>query len=394
MGSSIVIILADNSEVAALPSRASSSDVISGCAALFVFAVFLSYLTTEYSRYLKSGWGKFLRGPAQLVTGTVAATILIAWNFRDVGPFHAMWWAMGVVLGFLTSYFSAAVNHCTSTAQLTRKQWRAIRRYIFLSFFTRTLDEIEEGVADMHRKLKDNHDLTFRDSLRTLHEFVHTARDEAIEYVSKFEHLLREFLTHQDAKQLDESVNKEFHAYMERMLAKLHEVFEVALGHPHNLWVAARMFQVLPSKSGFKTVARAGSYSAKRSESSEVIPEDRGLPEYLRQQYKNGSGIVRLTSRTGKKWMKTSNDRYKEDRSILAGPIIIKTKRFPKDPVARELFMILYVNSPGEDVFLEIHEDMLRCCTDVLSLFYSLIRNKLDNAGLSELTLQNSRKVD
>lgn len=176
-------------------------------------------------------------------------------------------------------------------------------------------------------------------------------------------------------------------------LEKVLRLFEAVVVNPNDLWVALRMLTEAPDGSrAYKTLVRVGGVGHDREPRSVPIPEDKGLPKFLRSQYDAGRGIVILgKKRKSQHWVKTYNDARKEDVNVMAGPVVLKSSDGTADNEKKEMFMILYVNSPNEDVFVDDYRDYLRVCTDTLSMFFSLAAHMDGEAkmvrSISPLTL-------
>lgn len=208
-------------------------------------------------------------------------------------------------------------------------------------------------------------------TFESLHLYIHNARDHAVAFLDAQERLL-------DAEEQRASVEPstfvvEIHRHIEQLLRDLAEdmlrIFHPLLPPDSAPWIAIR--EIRKSKHGpseYHTLIRVGPVNGDRKASSEPIKEDQGLPRYLRQQHSLGKGIVILGQERGAdRWRATPNDTRDEDKCVMAGPVFLKCITPP------EMTMILYVNSPKKEVFDERHVPLMKCCTDVLSMFFNMI---------------------
>jgi len=239
------------------------------------------------------------------------------------------------------------------------------------------------------RKLQKRRSEFLLEAVEELHDFVHTARDDAVQYLERYKAILAQFLQDEDLKRFHEQILEEFQKYLHRNLQKVVTLFEALNDRPRKLWVAVRRLEE-PERE-YRTILRVGKYSKDREVHSLDIPESTGLPQYLRQQYERNRGIVILgPNRSAATWMSTQNDALGEDRSVLIGPIMIKSGNPLTASEKRELYMILYVNSPEENAFSTGDEYYMRCCTDVLSLFFSMASKMMEETGFGLVSQKNA----
>ncbi len=207
--------------------------------------------------------------------------------------------------------------------------------------------------------------------MAALHDFIHCARDEAILYLAARKRLLRQWVANAiSIELLQQHLIEEFEKHLTAISQKILKLFETVTGQ-QKLWVAIRQIDEKDSERFYRTILRVGKVTQDRAPKSAWIPENYGLPAFLRSEYDNGRGIVILgKNRKSHQWMATANDGRGEDKNIVAGPVIVKS--LSEATEKKEMLMILYVNSPVEGCFADSHRDFMRCCTDTLSMFLSL----------------------
>ncbi len=185
-----------------------------------------------------------------------------------------------------------------------------------------------------------------------------------------------------------QEVHELFDRYLTNCLQKVVNLFEALGRRPRTLWSAVRRsVTTAEGASAYATILRVGKIGKDRT--SSPVPADRGLPKYLREQYGKNQGIVILgTDRNEDNWVPSPNDQRKEDLSVMAGPIMIKSGNPLAEATHRWMYMILYVNSPEVGAFGDGDRYYMRCCTDVLSLFFSMVHAMIAETGFELIKLQ------
>ena len=124
---------------------------------------------------------------------------------------------------------------------------------------------------------------------------------------------------------------------------------------PVKLWAAVRQHN--PETGIYVTTLRHGEYTKVREFSSEGIREDRDIPKLIRKTYNSdGAGIV-ILSPSHESYDEKANDKFKDNLSMIAGPIII----------GDEMPMFIVLNSPAHDIFHDGLKPYMGCCTSYLS---------------------------
>lgn len=130
------------------------------------------------------------------------------------------------------------------------------------------------------------------------------------------------------------------------------------------LWAAVRQHK--PRESVYVTQVRCGSFNPVREDSSEPIIESRSIPKMLRNQYnKDGIGVI-ITHPKAPEYDKVENDKYKENFSIIAAPILSHKTRI-EGQIIIEMPMWIAINSPQPNVFPDIIKPYMACCVSILS---------------------------
>lgn len=321
---------------------------------------------------------------AVLLTATGAAH-LAGWGISAPGAIHGFFWVIGVIVGVWYCGTRLVKDYAAVSDPISSSETEA-----YCCFVRRTL--FQEGHSETHRKahveLRRLRNETARRQLLALdclHTFIHHARDDAVQYVAAYSSLVSDALERQDFEWLEERMTEEFRRYLGNNLRFILSIFEALFGNPGNLWVAIRRIDKSGNQAVYRTFLRVGAFQQNRHEASEDIAENVGLPAALRRQYRNHNGIIRLGKKRKANWKKTKNDGRGEDLSVMAGPVmVLRDKQTAADKP--EMAWILYVNSPDENRFAEHDEHFMRCCTDVLSMFFSMAPNFIFHVEKAEST--------
>lgn len=354
----------------------------------FFFALIMGYFvgyiwtTGSASDNEKLRWANGI--PVVLPVLGVGASLIAQWGIADVGVIHGIGWASGLCLGTYQCQKKLIRDHSTTSISLSTIEQKEVTSLVSQNLFQIGMSETEKKKNNRINELKkDRYQRAFK-AIDEVHDFVHTARDQAIEFYTTRQKLLADLVRTGDYISYEKRLNEASDAYLRNTLQKSISLFEALTNRHGRLWAAVRVIEPSADQSSgvkfYQTRIRIGKVNPDREASSEPIPEDIGLPRYLRDQYSKNKGIVILNKAEKRKiWHKMKNDSRQDDNSIIAGPIIIKTKCPQTDKTKREMYMIFYINSPDEDVFNQSHEPYMKCCTDTLSLFYSMVNLSSSN---------------
>lgn len=309
-----------------------------------------------------------------LAVTTIGAGFLSKWNVAHPEAFHGLFWVLGTVAGVFISRAKLVREYAAHGNHLPPDQRSKVENFVRRTLFQCGHAQTEIQLGKMIEKFDAKRHKMLSTAVEELHKFIHIARDDAIQFMAEFERAFDEAFAVRggDIDWFLHKMQDEFKRYIANIAHKIVPVFDALVGRPRGTWVAIRLIEQSEQRRAYKTIARAGNVNPGRENSTCPIPEDAGLPRLLRQKYDTGKGIVRIGDRTATNWYATSNDDRHEDRSVLAGPIMVKARDPDGNQKRSEMFMILYVNSPRENEFQEIDEEFVRCCTDTLSLFFSM----------------------
>ncbi|MDZ4685743.1 MAG: hypothetical protein SH850_11810 [Planctomycetaceae bacterium] len=325
--------------------------------------------------------------------------LLNQWSVA-VGPLAGCGYFFGLAVAIARKVSSNVRDFTASAHDLSESERKELASYVWTQIFYKSESEIHALVKAKTSEMREGQ--SPKDAMNRLHLFIHATRDQAVRYVDAHRRIWTDFVEgkHNGTQMTVDSLQKEitgaFRDHLGHTLGEVKTLFESLTGRRGKIWVAVREFHRDGKTRGFRTLLRVGDQkmNEQRQGRSVSIPEDQGLPHFLKRQYETGNGIVRLGAKKLDRWVHTKNDDLKQDCSVMAGPIIMKSWSEKEGRERRELYMILYVNSPVENVFCEHHEDYLRCCTDALSLFFSLVNQMMADMGCSSLFLQESSKID
>lgn len=192
--------------------------------------------------------------------------------------------------------------------------------------------------------------------INAMHRFIESTRIESRKLYDEYEKLSRK---RQITKEALSKIRELGNSFLLEALEGLINIFRPLLptvdGVPTELWAAFRQHN--PTTNSYDTVARHGEYTKVREYSTETIPGNRSIPKLLRKTYNEDSAGIVVLSPDHPDYDKIDNDKYKENLSIMAGPIIIGSEM--------PLFVVL--NSPRKNVFHDGLKPYMKCCTSFLS---------------------------
>jgi len=303
---------------------------------------------------------------------TAGVSVLTSWKVPFIGPLHGICWLAGLLAtnGILKSQM--ITKRARGLEHLPKRIQDDFRAHVEANLFELPHVDAEKSIAAKRNSLIREHDARLKNGLAPMHDFIHCARDEFVAYLAAKRALARELIGKGgDAEDIERRIAEVFETRLHHILEKMLRLFEAVTG-TREVWVAVRVLSGPAHDRRYATFLRLGKYNPDRSKDSIAIPENYGLPAFLRSEYGAGRGIVILgTARKSHQWFFTKNDERSEDRSVIAGPVIVKSG--VPNAEKREMAMILYVNSPEPECFGDAHRDVMKCCTDTLSLFLSVV---------------------
>jgi hypothetical protein len=298
------------------------------------------------------------------------AYALSIWNVKDAGPVSGFFFVAAVALSWFISS-ELTVRACRGgIADLSAEERQRINGFIRSNLYELGQQATHETAQAEINKCREKADKktgkVLRAAIKELHDFIHEARDGAAEYVREYGEAVAKFRDDRDG--YIGANAKRRSDYLKRVLQELLEVFKPTVGDGCPLWLAIRVVDTVGDCDVYRTVARVGGYDKGRTEKSVDLAVDGLFPRHIIEQHRRGRGIVVLGSRKPTTvWAASSNDVFQEDVSVMAGPIFLKNQK----PAL--MAMILYVNSPHADVFRDLHVDLMKCCVDVLSMFFTMM---------------------
>lgn len=194
-------------------------------------------------------------------------------------------------------------------------------------------------------------------AIKSLHYFTQTCLLESQDVKKRFNQILDK------ANQLESFLPDAIalgHSFINEALSRIPSVFDPLLESIHGkaipTWVAIRQLQ--PDEKVYKTIAWKGQFNPARKNTSEDIDFDKSIPQMVLERHaKDGAGVM-LFSPEHPKYHSVTNDELGENKSMLAGPVI----------VGNQLLMILVLNSPIKDAFTESLLPYMKCISEVLSM--------------------------
>lgn len=299
-----------------------------------------------------------------------------------IGVLTQLCWVCGLLIGLVAAYKREQTVLVNSVSEHVEGVDPArIRRVIAAQLFRQGSSAAESYAIAEFRKME----AARVSPLPKLHDFIHSARDNALKQIAVLESGLRRVLSGEPAE-----IRKSFTKYLNTVLVSYHALLSAVTKETTGLYVAVRALQ--EDEDGqpvYVTILRAGSVDeSKRAGQSRPIPANKGLPSFLLDDLNSGTnkktrGVVFLTpddKKDARKWLPTPNDQLDEDRYLVAAPITVRTLN-EVGSLNTEMAMILYA-CHEKDIFRPSHRDLIRCCVDTLSLAIS-VALQLANAAAS-----------
>jgi len=274
--------------------------------------------------------------------------------------------SLGVgVIGLVVSIISLFLqNWAVATATIVATGALTVSAGV-LRFYSKQVYERSQIEVEHAKRMAELARRNLLDSVEALHLFVHNVRDQVALVHTRTGQLLDELERDKDWTRFVQEFLRMRDNSLHLILNDLLRVFAPLLPPGAQPWAAIRLLTKKNGQVGiYETLLRTGSVNPDRHLRSEGIPEDQGLPSFLREQHRLGHGIVVLgVGRSPGIWKPMENDARGEDKNIIVGPVFLKSKE------PSEMAMILFVNSPRENVFCEDHVPFMKCCTDTLSMW-------------------------
>jgi hypothetical protein len=319
-------------------------------------------LATSSSRLTaRLGGGSLLA----LVTG-VPLGILASWKIQVTSGI-GFCYLVGTVVSVYIAWRRAISGLCAIAMDLPRPERKKLSALMRHALATRGPSEARNEADKFCNDYRTQRHL---EAVEALHDFIHVLRDRAAEFLRKRRRIIDDWLKlHQDKSRMQIELRDLYFESLHHSLPHLVRCFECLVGRDRRLWVSVRAICPVGQKRVYKTLIRFGLPNDDRQKTSADIPEDSGLPAFLRMEHGQGRGIVILGNhyRAGGKWFGTKNDGRKEDTSVMAGPI------FAKNEEPSPMTMMLCMSSPIRDVFTDAHKPFLKCAVDTLSMFVTLM---------------------
>lgn len=317
-------------------------------------------------------------GVPQSVGGLITAAgpmVLDRWRAQP-DPISGFFWVAGLVVGVMVSELRIRRAMVDNLVSQTGEKHRPRIKAIVASKLIRLGADVTEvhALDAIKPKGKPNERMIPETTVARLHDFIHSSRDVA---VLKFTRLAADVARVFGGGAAGARAN--FVGYLDHVLSEYLAIMTHVTGDADGLWVAVRMLTTDDQgRLVYETVCRKGDVDqSRRTEESQPIPADCGVPRMLEDNLNNGPketrGILILGPNDKKKrkgWMKMANDHHHEDDYLMAAPITLK--RIQSDgKLSRQMVMILFANH-RENRFFPWHGNVVRCCVDTLSMALSV----------------------
>ncbi len=323
---------------------------------------------------------KFRRyGAGNLIFSLLTVTgplVLMRWK-QAPDAVAGVFWVASCLLGFGISYMRAR-NALVNSLGKNGAHRETVAEFVRAHLLSDGLRETEARAEKKLQELKAADDEAMKDSRRIaiaqLHDFVHTARDVAVQGFADFQDDVKKMFSTGEAVPM-----KKFHDFLHRILDQYLNVLSALTRDPQGLWVAVRVATKIDGQLRFATTHRAGSVDqAARNNNTEPVAADKGLPKRLADSLLNDAdkatrGVLFIepkSKRNREMWCRVKNDSFKADEYVMAAPITIR--RVGSDgKTACEMVAILFANHTRH-VFYPWMTDVARCCVDAISMVLSL----------------------
>lgn len=153
------------------------------------------------------------------------------------------------------------------------------------------------------------------------------------------------------------------HSFLQTALERMIQVYRVLLPTTA-LWGAVR--QYAPTKDAYVTIARSGDYDPARATCTQAMSANRSVAKLIREQYRrDGIGII-ITAPDEPAYDKVNGDKFGENLSIMAGPIV-RAKKDTQRRIRIEMPMWIALNSSGANAFQESLKHYMGICVEIIS---------------------------
>ena len=346
----------------------------------------------------QSGWlGELAKTGVFGLLTYLGPLALARWHVNDAGPELGFFWALGILFSIIFVYHRLLDSLSGVAADLPRPQRKVVRKYVAASLMRIPVEEIEKGAEHRAREqrkrlLEANADaqLRFNMAVERLHDYIHSARDQATYFIQQYRRAVEELAEHQKIEVFSTTVRELQRQYLRAVLSDLLHVFQAITGGKADVWIAIRAAEGEGQNRRYSTLIREPAAYDSRDDLSVPIPEAEGVVKYLRERMDQGKPILRFDQNVNSKgkckrnkgqWLQCPNDKRRDDQSSLIAPVCRRVSE--GNGGKREVAMILFVNSPKETAFTDEATPFLKCCSDVLSIvfFSTLPRIKVRPMG-------------
>jgi len=238
----------------------------------------------------------------------------------------------------------------------------------------------EQRIAAAEAKIvkqRDLENIKLEEFMERNHAFFHQARFSLLRILANYSSMLGAFSLDPKARQSMSTffMHKAILEEMSGLVGMIPRIFETLIGPQASLWAAIREDE----DGQFHTRFRTGQHSVHRAENSQPFSANEGIAKLIRWQIANQSDCVVILNRSRytQAYIQSPNDKFGEDRSVIAGPIHIYHPSRTDHP-QREMAMLLYLNSPQDDIFNAVHKATFKCLIDTLSMVLSTAYLMLD----------------
>ena len=304
----------------------------------------------------------FLRPWTPVSIGTVAAALTIVFAFRENCELAVSVVISGLSLAFTSWVLRFYQRQLVQRHQLQKNEYKGLleARESSVREREKEIELFKKHINLQEKRYSQLNEINVR-AVVALSHFIEVCRQENAQMLEKYRQFERQTGRKKDFI-VEAGIAKQF---LQTALARLVQVFQALLPSTV-LWAVVRQHQ--PGKDIYVTDIRFGNFNPARTSCTEPIPEDRSIPKMLRQQYKkDGTGVI-ITSPGASGYDAVEGDKYRENLSIMAAPIL-GGKLKVKGQIKTEMPMWIALNSPQANAFHDGLMPYMACCARILSEF-------------------------
>jgi len=249
--------------------------------------------------------------------------------------------------------------------ELFQSELRKLRAIAARNLLTGGREGTEAAVNTFMKSLVESKTPTAAEQVAEhLHSLIHATRDQSIRHQKAVWEAWQSFL--ESAILQDEfmqTIRSSLRQALTETFPHLHTLLSSAIPVGNPIWLCLRSScQNEAGETVYRTLYRHGLHPDDRDTNSEDIPEDDGLPKFLKKSWQQGQGVVFIRKRSRDKWFPTKNDCRNQDKIVMAVPVFAKHKSPPI------MTCVLTLNSPMPVAFGQGQAAYMKCASDLLSM--------------------------